>query len=51
MWGASPPTFLRAFPGPGAGQTSKNTPTDPARLPLGTQLPATGRACPTARTF
>ena len=36
--GASPPADLRAFPGPGAGQTSKTHPTNPARLPSGTHL-------------
>ena len=38
MWGASPPTFLKAFPGPRGRPDLKNAPPkNPARLPSGTQ--------------
>ncbi len=38
MWRASPPTFLKAFPGPpGPARPQKRTPKNPARLTSGTQ--------------
>ncbi len=39
MWGAKPPTFLKALPGPRGRPDLKNAPNkNPARLPSGTQL-------------